>query len=158
MFEEFNPNYSPAAALPGSFASLTSFGNPNYSPASNPNSLNIGTIAPIDINAMSKGGFLSGFGDLGTMDFWFGNSKAGTNGFAGTALGALQGLGSAYLGMKQYGLAKDKFEESKRQFELNYGAQKKLTNSRLEDRQRARVASNPGAYESVGSYMNKNGL
>lgn len=95
---------------------------------------------------------------LGSMDFWFGNSKAGTNGFAPTALGALQGLGSAYMGMKQYGLAKDQFDESKRQFELNYGAQKKLTNSRLEDRQRARVASNPGAYESVGSYMQKNGI
>ena len=100
----------------------------------------------------------SWFDDIFNMDAAFGNAKAGTTGWAPTALGALQGLGSAYLGMKQYGLAKDEFEESKRQFELNYGAQKKLTNSRLEDRQRARVASNPGAYESVGSYMQKNGI
>ena len=31
-------------------------------------------------------------------------------------------------------------------------------NTQMEDRQRARVASNPTAYQSVGDYMNKNGL
>lgn len=65
----------------------------------------------------------------------------------------LTGLGSLYMGMKQYGLARDGFAESKRQYNQNYAAQKTLTNGQLEDRQRARVASNPGAYESVGSYM-----
>lgn len=79
-------------------------------------------------------------------------------GWGGTALGAAQGLFSGYLGMKQYGMAKEKLAESKRQFELNYAAQKTLTNSQLEDRQRARVASNPGAYQSVGDYMNQNGV
>lgn len=77
-------------------------------------------------------------------------------GWGGLALGAASALGNSWMGMKQYGLAKDAFKESKRQFNINYEAQKKLTNSQLEDRQRARVASNPGAYQSVGDYMNQN--
>ena len=79
-------------------------------------------------------------------------------GWGGMALGAAQGLGNAYMAMKQYGLAKDSLAENKRQFQLNYDAQKSTTNSALEDRQRARVASNAGAYQSVGDYMDKNGI
>lgn len=81
-----------------------------------------------------------------------------SQGWGGLALGAAQGLGNAWMGMKQYGLAEDAFKESKRQFGLNYEAQKKLTNSQLEDRQRARVASNSAEYQSVGEYMNKYGV
>lgn len=79
-------------------------------------------------------------------------------GWGGLALGGAQGLGNLYLGMQQYGLAKDALANARRQFDINYGAQKKLTNANLEDRQRARVAANPGAYQSVGDYMTKNGL
>lgn len=74
------------------------------------------------------------------------------------AISGLSALGNSYMGMKQYGLAKQQFAESKRQYNQNYAAQRTLTNSQLEDRQRARVASNAGAYESVGSYMNRNGI
>lgn len=74
------------------------------------------------------------------------------------ALSGAASLASAFMGMKQYGLAKQQLAENQRQFDTNFGAQQKLTNSNLEDRQLARVASNPGAYESVGSYMNKNGV
>lgn len=80
------------------------------------------------------------------------------NGWGGMALGAASGLMSGFLGMKQLGLAKDQLAQGKKQFDINFGAQKKLTNSRLEDRQRARIASNPSAYQSVGDYMNKNGI
>lgn len=73
-------------------------------------------------------------------------------------LGALQGAASLYMGMQQYGLAKKQLSESKRQFDMQYGANKTLTNARLEDRQAARVASNPGAYQSVDAYMAKNGV
>lgn len=79
-------------------------------------------------------------------------------GWGGLAISGLSALGTGFLGMKQYGLAKDQFAESKRQYNQNYAAQRTLTNSQLEDRQRARVASNAGAYESVGSYMNRNGI
>lgn len=81
-----------------------------------------------------------------------------SNGWGGLALGAAQGLLGGYMGMKQYGLAKDQLAESKRQFNANFDTNRKLTNSRLRDRQRARVASNPKAYQSVGAYMNKNGV
>lgn len=78
-------------------------------------------------------------------------------GYGGLALGAMGGLASTFLGMKQYGLAKDTLAQNKMQFQKNYDSQKTLTNANLEDRQRARVASSSiGAYESVDSYMNKN--
>lgn len=81
-----------------------------------------------------------------------------TDGWGGMALGAAQGIGNAFMGMQQYQLAKDTFNENKRQFNLNFEAQRKTTNAALEDRQRARVASNSGAYQSVGDYMTKYGV
>ena len=86
---------------------------------------------------------------------WY-DGALGPNGWGGLAVNAAGGLASAFLGMKQYGLAKQTLEENKRQFGLNYAAQRQTTNTRLEDRQRARVASNANAYQSVGDYMNQN--
>ena len=60
--------------------------------------------------------------------------------------------------MKQYNLAKDSLAFQKDSFNRQFDVNKNLTNSRLEDRQRARVASNSGAYQSVGDYMNQNGV
>jgi hypothetical protein len=91
-------------------------------------------------------------------DAMFGNPLTGQNGWAPTALNAVSGLTNAWLGMKQYGLAKKQFSESKRQFNLNYDAQKTTTNSQLVDRQRARIAANPNAYQSVSDYMQTNGV
>ena len=81
-----------------------------------------------------------------------------TNSLLGAGMGILQGLGSAYMGMQQYGLAKEQLQFSKDSFNKNYAAQAKMTNAMLEDRQRARVAANPGAYQSVGDYMAKSGI
>ena len=88
---------------------------------------------------------------------WY-DGMLGSDGWGGLALNAAGGLASTFLGMKQYGLAKQTLAENKRQFQLNYDAQKQTTNTRLEDRQRARVASNAGAYQSVGDYMAVNGI
>ena len=85
-------------------------------------------------------------------------TKDGAQGWGNTAMGAAGGLFNAWMGMKQYGLAKDTLETNKQQFAQNFAAQQKMTNSRLEDRQRARVASNAGAYQSVGDYMKQNGV
>lgn len=79
-------------------------------------------------------------------------------GWGGMALGAAGGLASAFMGMKQYGLAKDTLANNKQQFQMQYDAQKQMTNSNLEDRQRARVASNPGAYQSPSAYMSQYGV
>ncbi len=136
---------NPTAAPPGSALSIPMAGAaqiPGFNP-SEPMSL--------------WGSMKQGFNDSGFLQQR--NADGTTSGGWGTAgLGVLQGLGSAYMGMKQYGLAKDAFAENKRQFGLNYDAQRTTTNSALEDRQRARVASNAGAYESVGNYMDRNGI
>lgn len=79
-----------------------------------------------------------------------------TDGWGGLALGGISALGGAFLGMKQYGLAKKQLAETKRQFDLNYGAQVKNMNTAMEDRQRTRVANNAALNESVDSYMAKN--
>ena len=81
-----------------------------------------------------------------------------TQGWGGLALSGIQGLGNSYMAMKQYGLAEDALKEQKRQFNTNFEAQRKMTNSQLSDRQRARVASNEGAYASEAEYMKKWGI
>ena len=95
-------------------------------------------------------------------DFLFGsknlNTGMQTNGALGYGLSGLQGLGNLYMGMQQYGLMKDQLAFSKDAFNKNYAAQSKMTNASLMDRQRARVAANPGAYQSVGDYMAQNGI
>lgn len=95
---------------------------------------------------------------LSPISIFGGTQSDGTkiNGWGSTALGLGQGLWGAYAGMKQLGMAEDMFDESKRQFNKNYTMQRKTLNTAMEDRQRARVASNPTAYQSVGDYMKEN--
>jgi hypothetical protein len=104
------------------------------------------------------GNSTGGPGWLSQMGIFGGTDKNGvtTNGWGGTALSGAKAFGDMYSSMKQFGLAEDMFDNSKDQFNKNWGAQTKNYNADIEDRQRARVASNAGAYESVGDYMNKN--
>lgn len=81
-----------------------------------------------------------------------------TPGWGNLALGGANSLLQGYLGMRQYALAKKSLAEGRRQFNVNFDAQRKLTNSQLEDRQRARVASGNSGYESVSDYMQKYGI
>jgi len=146
-------------AAPGPAAVAPAFG-------SSPLTINPDSIFPngVDGNprilgaapAAGSGGGMFG----GLFDGFLGSEKDGvkTQGWGGLAVGAASGLLNSYMGMKQYGMAKDNLAESKRQYDSNYAAQKTTTNASLEDRQRARVASNDGAYQSVGDYMNKNGI
>lgn len=78
------------------------------------------------------------------------------DGWGGLAVGAAGTLLNGYMGFQNLKLAKDQLAFQKDAFAKNWGAQKTMLNSQLEDRQRARVASNAGAYESVDSYMGKN--
>ena len=102
------------------------------------------------------GGFMSNL--FGSMFDTTDANGIKTQGWGGLALSGLQGLGNSYMAMKQFGLAEDALKEQKRQFNINYEAQRKTTNSQLSDRQRARVASNPGAYQSEAEYMKKWGI
>ncbi|HVH91550.1 MAG TPA: hypothetical protein VM783_09205 [Candidatus Acidoferrum sp.] len=79
-------------------------------------------------------------------------------GWGAPLLGAASGLANSYFGMQQLKLARDTLNANKEQFRLNFDASKNTTNAQLQDRQRARVASNPGAYQSVGDYMNQYGI
>jgi len=149
--------------LPGigsDYSSLLGFGNNIYTPVSD------FAIGGKDISLPTQYGAAGAAGSVARPDFlswdgFMGGTNAdGTksNGWGGAALGLLQGLGNAYMGMKQYGLMKDQLQFSKDAFNKNYAAQAKMTNASLMDRQRARVASNPGAYQSVGDYMAQNGI
>ena len=81
-----------------------------------------------------------------------------TQGLFDMGLGALQGGLGAYLGFQNLGIAKDTLAQNKRQFDLNFGAQQKTTNTRMADRQAARVAAGGAAYSPVAEYMAKNGI
>lgn len=78
-----------------------------------------------------------------------------TDGWGAPAINLLGGLTNLFMGMKQYGLAKQVAADSRSQFERNFNTQRQTLNTRMEDRQRARVAANPNA-ESVDSYMKRN--
>lgn len=145
-------------ARPDLMAALSGWGSGGAitAPAS---ATDLGQI-PINLPGLTPGSVAQGF-QPSFMDGMLGYRGAdGTQfgGWGGMALGAANGILGAYTGFKNLGLFKDQLAQSKKQFEINFGAQQKLTNSRLEDRQAARVASNPTAYESVGSYMKKNGI
>ena len=149
-------------AVPAPVATPTTnyFGDPNYN---GEGFTGVGGGGGLNVVPTQGGGsmwdsfknWMKDSGVLGSTDIKTGIK---TDGWGGLALGAAQGLGNAFMGMQQYNLAKDTFNENKRQFNLNFEAQRKTTNAALEDRQRARVASNSSAYQSVGDYMNKYGV
>ena len=144
------------------FSPQPQFGSPGYNPMAGfgENPPNIFNQAPFGVAAapvatpMAKPSFLQDIGFLGSKDA----NGITTEGWGVPAIGAAQGLANLYMGMKQYGLAKETLNNNKAQFALNYDAQRQSTNAALEDRQRARIASNPGAYQSVGDYMALNGV
>jgi hypothetical protein len=143
-----NNLFDPAAVLPEGFLPkgiMNSFTGGN-SLGSFPE------LTGIDLSTIPDKKIIGGSSGVGGND-WLDPKGAG-----GMALGSVQSLGNLYLGMKGYGLAKDTFEHNKAMSEKNYAANKQLTNANLSDRQKARVASNPGGYESVGSYMSTNGV
>ena len=140
------------------YSSLLDFGNTSYSPVSD--YLGGAPKLAAQVGAAGTGSAIARPDFLSWDGFMGGKNVDGTasNGWGGAALGLLQGLGSAYMGMKQYGLARDQLQFSKDAFNKNYAAQAQMTNTNLQDRQRARVAANPGAYQSVGDYMAQNGI
>ena len=77
----------------------------------------------------------------------------------GMAPGLLQGAGSiaqSILGWGQLGEAKRQNAFTQDAWQKQYDNQATLTNASQRDRQSARVAAAPGAYQSVGEYMQQN--
>ena len=84
------------------------------------------------------------------------NSKYGS-----TITGGLQaaaGLWGAYNGMQQTKLAKQQMANSLNQWNKSYANQVSSYNTRLEDRQNARVAAQGANQQDTASYMAKNRL
>lgn len=71
-------------------------------------------------------------------------------------LGAATGLANMYMGMKMYGLEKNKFNFQKDMANKNFNAQRGLINAELEDRQRRRNIEGGGT--PVAEYMAKYGV
>lgn len=140
------------------WSGMQNYGNPGLVAPANFGTMDFMNTAPVvGLNGTSPiiGNATGGGGLFGGM---FDNmlGKNGQQGWGNLALGALQGIGGAYMGMKQYGLAKDALAQSQAQFDKNYNAQRQSINTQLEDRQRARVAATDGRAESVDSYMERN--
>lgn len=170
-----NFNYSLNKAQPASYVdAFSGYGPADFNLTSAPNyqpklaegfNMNPGaSLSNFNFGAGTQPGGGGIFGNIGDMfknsGFMGSTDKNGmkTDGWGGMALSTVSGLMNAYMGMKQYGLAKQTLAHNKDVFNKNYTAQKQTTNAAFEDRQRARVASNPGAYVSVGDYMKKNGI
>ena len=92
------------------------------------------------------------------MDRLFGYQDGNVN-VGGMAPGLLQGAGSiaqSILGWGQLGEAKRQNAFTQDAWQKQYDNQATLTNASQRDRQSARVAAAPGAYQSVGEYMQQN--
>jgi len=99
-------------------------------------------------------------GPMAWMQKWLGGGTDDAGNQAASPLlngiNAASGLFQGYHAFQQLKMAKKGLKENRRQFDLNYGAQRQTTNTQLADRQAARVSADPYGYESVSSYMQKN--
>lgn len=75
-----------------------------------------------------------------------------------TGAGLITGGLGAWNGMNQNKLMRQNMNQQAGQFREQMDLSKQNLNRNIEDRQRARVASNAQAYESVDSYMKKYGV
>jgi len=124
-----------------------------------------GGFDPSSILGGSNGtqGAGNSLGTFGSSLTNFGNSASGIGDLSTLQLGqlgigGLTGLANGYLGFQNMGLAKRQAAQAQNNFNTQWNANVKSTNASLSDRQAARVASNPNAYESVDSYMKKYGI
>ena len=81
--------------------------------------------------------------------------------YGSTIMGGMQaasGLWGAYNGMQQTKLAQQQMANSLNQWNKNYANQVASYNTRLEDRQNARVAAQGAHQQDTASYMEKNRL
>ena len=101
----------------------------------------------------STGAYQPNGATAGGLSNWMSNNtdllKAGVGLFTG-GFGAWNGFQQNKLMERNMNMQASQYREQMDLSKSNY-------NSKLEDRQRARVASNPTAYESVDSYMKKYG-
>lgn len=139
-----SPNYmsanaaytGPDLSFGGNYSGLGA--TPNYQAVADATGFDLGGLQP-KTNGLSN--FLSNNADL---------LKAGG--------GFLVGGFGAWNGFQQNKLLKQSLQMQASQFREQMDISKQNINRNLEDRQAARVAANPRAYESVSDYMKKYGV
>ena len=160
MTSEYNPNiYQPQSIgmLEGNFtdpyAGMASWSYDNPATGINPALAGLDISQTMPANLIAPTEYIPGFADK-LRNF---NSQYGS-----TIMGGLQGaagLWGAYNGMQQNKLIKQQMANSLNQWNKNYANQVASYNTRLEDRQNARVAAQGTKYHGdTASYMEKNRL
>ena len=118
---------------------------------------NTPTYQSLDLN----GGVGYGLGNYTQSDGAFsklGNWASQNTDLLKAGTGLITGGLGAWNGMNQNKLMRKNMNQQASQFREQMDLSKQSINRNLEDRQRARVASNPVAYESVESYKKKYGV
>lgn len=124
--------------------------NGNFSAmGSNPTYQSVGSALGMDMPSYTQG--TNWFSKMGN---WAAQNADLLKAGAGLITG---GLG-AWNGMQQNKILRQNMKQQAGQFREQMDLSKQNINRNLEDRQRARVASNPVAYESVQDYMKKYGV
>lgn len=102
----------------------------------------------------------------GIADWWKGtnvldqtNLKTGqvNQGWGMPALGAANSMFQSWMGLRQLDLAKKGLNEQKRQFNMNWDAQRNSFNNQLAERQANKIAFDPNS-QDVATYMAKWGI
>lgn len=130
--------------------------NPDYMPTMPTQNLSMmpaQTYNAVDTNSPA---FINGLRKIGILDSIDPKSGQRIGGVGSLVLGGIQGLANFKLGNEQLKIAKDVLNNNKSQFERNFANQQKTVNTALADRQAARYASNPNAYQPVDQYMINN--
>lgn len=145
--------FTPPSATTGTQGFTPQMLDPNYM---NAGVSHVSSGLPADTSGWDLGGFLGSL--IGTQNKETGQFQAGAGLYG---LQALSGLTGAWTGMEQLDLAKDQFAFQKDAWNQQFDAQRKMTNSQLEDRQRARESWN-GAFKTTATptaeYMQKYGV
>lgn len=95
-------------------------------------------------NAMNT----SSFGmDVDTESANTGNNQSWMQSWGSPALVGLGSIFNGWSGLQQANVARDSLKESRRQFNMNWGAQRQTTNAALEEQQRRRLAGQGGRME-----------
>jgi hypothetical protein len=115
----------------------------------------IGSYGQPDVNGMIAGNQAKGYEIGGGMGQGDSGAPAGMSGFqmAQVGIGAGSALLKGYLGMKQYGLAKEQLAFAKSSYNENLKNTKKTINSRIEGKARSRYSSNPDFYQNPDDYL-----
>jgi hypothetical protein len=143
----FNPNgggYTPQHSPIGDYSM-------NYSP----NPIGAESLMPSRYAGMKLPGQTPEGGGM----FGENGPNGSTTGWVAPTFGAFSGLANAWMGMKQYDLAKDALKQGKKEFSMNYAAQKNTTNAAMEGQQRALVGATGGrGHTPVAEHMAQYGI